>query len=98
MAKPQRNSLDECSTLPTEANGHTRRPRKESSALLEDLQKSSDLLTNEEAACYIGVTPGTLEVWRCTKRYEIPYIKVGRLVRYRPAALDKFLTARTVTF
>lgn len=54
------------------------------------------LLTNDQAAAYIGVTPGTLEVWRCTKRYNIAYIKVGRLVRYKQSSLDTFIESRTV--
>lgn len=54
------------------------------------------LLNNEEAAAELGVTPRTLEVWRCTKRHSIPYIKVGRLVKYRQEALDAFLLAQTV--
>lgn len=54
------------------------------------------ILDNTSAAEYIGVSPGTLEVWRCTKRYPIPFVKVGRLVRYRQSALDAFLASRTV--
>lgn len=56
----------------------------------------TELLTSGQAANYLGVSVGTLEVWRCTKRYAIPFIKVGRLVRYRKAALDDFLMQRTV--
>ncbi len=56
----------------------------------------SNLLSNDQAAEYIGVTPRTLEVWRCTKRHPIPYIKVGRLVKYRQSDLDAFLESRTV--
>ena len=55
-----------------------------------------EILGNTDAAEYIGVTPRTLEVWRCTKRYQIPFIKVGRLVKYRKSALDNFLDSRTV--
>ncbi|QEZ47469.1 helix-turn-helix domain-containing protein [Cupriavidus oxalaticus] len=55
-----------------------------------------DLLTNDEAAAYINVTPRTLEVWRCTNRYSLPYLKIGRLVRYRKADLDAWLERRTV--
>jgi excisionase family DNA binding protein len=58
--------------------------------------KGTELLTSEQAAAYIGVSPGTLEVWRCTKRYHIPFIKVGRLVRYRKSELDSFLDKRTI--
>ena len=56
---------------------------------------TESLLTQEQAAEILGVTPGTLSVWRCTKRYNIPYIKVGRLVRYRKSVLDAFLDLRT---
>ena len=58
--------------------------------------KNAELLNNLQAAAYIGVSPGTLEVWRCTKRYHIPLIKVGRLVRYRKSELDGFLQHRTI--
>ncbi len=66
------------------------------SELLKSLLKANGLLTNEEAAAYLGVTPRTLEVWRCEKRYHISYIKVGRLVRYKIEALDAFIESRTV--
>lgn len=56
----------------------------------------SALYNNDEAAQYLGIKPRTLEVWRSTKRYSIPYVKVGGLVRYRLESLDKFLESRTV--
>jgi excisionase family DNA binding protein len=58
--------------------------------------KSPDTLTPKEAAEYLGVQVATLSIWRCTKRYPLPYIKVGRLVRYKRSDLDLFLAARTV--
>lgn len=54
------------------------------------------LLNNNQAAAFIGVTPRTLEVWRCTKRHSIPYIKVGRLVKYRQSSLENWLATRTI--
>ena len=54
------------------------------------------LLATTAAAEYLGVTPRTLTVWRCTKRYAIPYIKVGRLVKYRREELDRWLESRTI--
>lgn len=56
----------------------------------------SDLLTREQAAEYLGVTPRTLAVWACVKRYGLPYVKVGRLAKYRLADLNAFLARRTV--
>lgn len=58
-------------------------------------QPSDPLLTTPEAAEYIGVTEGTLQTWRCIGRYDIPFVKVGRLVKYRKSALDAFLDRRT---
>ena len=56
------------------------------------------LLTRQQAAAYLGVKPQTLSVWACTKRYGLPFIKVGRLVRYRVSDLDldAFLARRTI--
>ena len=59
-------------------------------------QTKDELFSNIEAAEYLGVTPRTLEVWRCKKRFQIPFIKVGRLVKYRKSALDAFLESRTI--
>ncbi len=56
----------------------------------------SNLLTTEEAAAYLGVKPRSLEVWRCVKRYGIPYVKVGRLIKYRQSELDAWLASRTI--
>jgi excisionase family DNA binding protein len=64
--------------------------------ILKD-QLTDHLLTPPEAAAYIGVTENTLSVWRCTGRYKIPFIKVGRLVRYRRSDLDAWLESRTRT-
>jgi len=54
------------------------------------------LLDTREMAELLGVKPETLENWRTTKRYALPYIKVGRCVRYRKSDGQKFLDARTV--
>jgi hypothetical protein len=55
------------------------------------------LLTEDQAAELLGVKPASLQVWRCTKRYALAYIKVGRLVRYRLSAVNAFLVSREVT-
>lgn len=60
------------------------------------LKFQPNLLGTDDAAAYVGVTPRTLEVWRCVKRHAIPYIKVGRLVKYRQSDLDAWLESRTV--
>lgn len=47
------------------------------------------------AADALGVKPTTLAVWRSTGRYNLPYLKVGRLVKYRISDLAEFLARRT---
>lgn len=55
---------------------------------------SNNLLKPEQVAEYIGVSVDTLNVWRCTKRYNLPYVKAGRLVRYRTEDVEAFITSR----
>ena len=57
----------------------------------------TDYLNTAQAAEFLGVAIGTLEVWRCSKRYAIPYIKCGRLVRYRRSDLVAWLESREVS-
>ena len=57
---------------------------------------ATTLLTREQAAEYLGIAPQTLAVWATTKRYNLPFIKVGRCVRYRRSDLDRFLEQQTV--
>ncbi|MCP5246760.1 MAG: helix-turn-helix domain-containing protein [Burkholderiales bacterium] len=59
------------------------------------MEPNDTLLNSKQAAEYLSVGVDTLSVWRCVGRYSIPFIKVGRLVRYRKSDLDAFLTRRT---
>jgi len=54
-----------------------------------------DLVTEQEAADILKIAPGTLSVWRSVGRYGIPFVKVGRRVRYRRADLEAWLQIRT---
>lgn len=53
------------------------------------------LLTPREVADLLGVSVATLELWRCTRRYSLPWVKVGRCVRYEPVDVRAFLDSRT---
>jgi predicted DNA-binding transcriptional regulator AlpA len=55
------------------------------------------LLTEQQAADRLGVATGTLRVWRCTRRYPLAWIKIGKAVRYDPREIDRFVADRTVT-
>jgi Helix-turn-helix domain len=53
------------------------------------------LISPARAAAILNVTPGTLAVWRCEKRYQLPFVKVGRKVMYRMSDLERFIQSRT---
>ena len=55
----------------------------------------NNLLDEKQAAEVLTVEPGTLSVWRSTGRYSIPFVKVGRRVRYRRSDLLAWLESRT---
>lgn len=58
-----------------------------------------ELLTPKQAASVLGLkTEKTLAVWRCTKRYNLAYVKYGRLVRYRRSDLLAFIQSHLVPF
>ncbi len=59
------------------------------------VQASRELLDEKSAAEVLEVTPGTLSVWRSTGRYALPFLKVGRKVRYRRTDLLAWLEKRT---
>ncbi len=56
------------------------------------------LLTAEDAAQYLGLSPWTLAASRLTppRCDGPPYVRLGRAVRYRLADLDAWLDARCV--
>ena len=54
------------------------------------------LLTRKEAANFLGISSNTLALWKSTKRYSLPVVKVGRLAKYRYGDLLEFVEKRTV--
>ena len=52
------------------------------------------LMDRKTAARYLAVSPGTMAVWDCIKRYDLKPIKIGRSVRYRREHLDAFLNGQ----
>jgi predicted site-specific integrase-resolvase len=51
----------------------------------------NQLLTPNQVSRILGVKRHTLAVWRCSGRYRLPYVKVGRLVHYRNEDVNTFL-------
>jgi excisionase family DNA binding protein len=55
------------------------------------------LLTPEQTAKLLGLKVETLNTWRSTNRYSLPFIRVGRVIRYRVADIEQFLESRRVS-
>ena len=60
-----------------------------------DTQASNTLMTPDDAAVYLTITTRQLQHDRVTKR-TIPFIKIGRLVRYKQSDLDAYISKQTV--
>jgi hypothetical protein len=58
------------------------------------IQKLLNLIAPSDTAKMLGVNLGTLSVWRCTKRYPLPYVKIGKKVFYRLEDIEKFIESR----
>jgi len=54
------------------------------------------LISPTEAAQLLGIQPETLATWRSTQRYPLPYVKLGRSVRYRLEDLERFISERLI--
>jgi len=57
--------------------------------------QNPEIMTTDDAAAYLSVNKRKLQLDRVSKR-AIPFIKIGRLVRYRKADLDAYISAQTV--
>ena len=61
---------------------------------MTDYDLEDRLLDRKAAAKFLSVSPETLAVWDCTKRYDLKPIRLGsRAVRYRLSTLEKFVEA-----
>ena len=55
------------------------------------------LMTQKEAAAYLGTTVGTLNTWRHYGKDKIPFVRWGNRIRYRKEDLDTWIAANTHT-
>ena len=67
---------------------------REKRALWKNKAMEKRFLGITELSEYLGITTGTLYGWTCGKR--IPYLKVGRLVKFDLKEIDIWLKERRV--
>lgn len=72
-------------------------PAMKSTNIALERDTANRLLSRAEAATYLGVRDQTLAAWAHTGKHDLPYVRVGRLAKYRQTDLDAWLARRTRT-
>lgn len=54
------------------------------------------LLTDEELARFLKISPGTLRHYRSSGTEHIPYVRVGGAIRYRMEDIAAYLNSKVV--
>ena len=62
--------------------------------LVQKLNRMDGLLDSKQVIGILGVHICTLQIW--TRRGEIPFLRVGRSVRFDPAQLATWLAKRQI--
>lgn len=61
------------------------------------IKNEKQLLNEDETAELLNVKPQTLASWRCRGANDLPFVKVGRAVRYRRGDLEEWIDKNTAT-
>lgn len=56
------------------------------------MMTGTPLMDTAEAAAHLGVSPRTLYKW--AEHGQVPFVRIGRLLRFRGRELDEWLEAR----
>jgi excisionase family DNA binding protein len=59
--------------------------------------QAPEFMDTQTAANYLGLKPQTLSAWRCSGRYCLPFLKMGRKVLYKKTDVDTWMCSRTRT-
>ena len=54
------------------------------------------LLTQHETARLLGVSVRSLERWRCSGTVDLPYVKLGGVIRYQLENIQRLIASRTI--
>lgn len=53
--------------------------------------ENEELVPPPRAAAFLHKTPRTLANWRCSRRFNLPFVRVGGRIFYRRADLEDFI-------
>ena len=65
-------------------------------SIFQKEKKMSALLNEFQAAERLSISVTTLRTWRCTRRVNLRFSKIGRAVRYRPEDIEAFIEKRSM--
>jgi predicted site-specific integrase-resolvase len=54
------------------------------------------LLRQRDAARLLGVSVRSLERWRCSGTVDLPYVKLGGVIRYQLENIQRLIASRTI--
>jgi hypothetical protein len=77
----------------------TKRTPKLSPSFMANIHPSLDIDTltdTEGAALLLSIPAATLTKWRSTGEVRIPFVKIGRQIKYRTSDLKKFIESSTI--
>ncbi|WP_371411774.1 helix-turn-helix domain-containing protein [Shewanella halifaxensis] len=61
------------------------------------IEQDTTLLTNKEAAELLKISVKTLNNWRSARNGKIPFVKIGRGIRYKKSDLISYIDRQTVS-
>lgn len=62
---------------------------------IDNAERISALLTEIQAARLLCIQPATLASWRLHGRVDLPFVRVGRCIRYRHSDITNFIEHNT---
>jgi predicted DNA-binding transcriptional regulator AlpA len=57
---------------------------------------TEELWTGRKVAQVLGVSSQTVKNWRVNQRVQLPFVRVGGAVRYRPSDISAFVESKVV--
>ena len=90
----QAQDVEPVSSPPSETRGDSERPMALRMEMVSNNSVGKRLLNVEEAAGYLGLKVDT--VYKKARLRELPFVKVGRALRFDVKALSRFVEQHTI--
>src|ERR1700723_850788 len=94
MAKPEPGRARPNKGFPEQPEPEVPGPRRPRRTKRTVQSSGNDLLNYAGGAQFLGIAEKTLQGWVERGTQDVPYIRLGRLIRFRPASLSRWLESR----